>query len=130
MKNHRYIVLPDGSRVPHALLSPITVLMKSLSSKWKLEILFAIHEGHTRFGALTRAIPGITQHMLASRLSELAKDGFVTRHDFEEVPHHVEYELTPATRDLKPIFDALVRWAQRHNPMLLPDPGKREKPQD
>lgn len=112
--------MSDGSRIPHAMLKPVTLLLKSLSAKWKLEILFAIYEGNVRFGALHRAIPGITQPVLAGRLTELVNDGLITRRDLGKIPLHVEYGFTDASNELKPIFDALIRWAQRHKPALLP----------
>lgn len=120
MNDPRHITLSDGTRIPHEMLMPITALMKSLSAKWKLEILFAIYEGNLRFGALHRAIPDITQPVLAGRLIELVEDGLITRQELGQKPLHVEYRFTDASIDLKPIFDALIRWAQRHKPALLP----------
>jgi DNA-binding HxlR family transcriptional regulator len=119
MGNQRELLLDDGVRVPHALLSPIAAVMRSLSARWKLEILFAMHEGHCRFGEIMRATPGITQHMLSVRLRELEADGFVTRHDYGELPLRVEYALTPAAAELRSVFVALVGWARSHAPVVL-----------
>lgn len=119
MDKRREVLLEDGTRVPHSLLGPIAGLMHSLSAKWKLEVLFAVTEGYCRFGEIMRATPGITQHMLTVRLRELESDGFVTRRDFEEVPPRVEYALTPAASDLRPVFIALVEWARHHAPTVL-----------
>jgi DNA-binding HxlR family transcriptional regulator len=33
---------------------------------------------------------------------------------FPEVPPRVEYEMTPAARALRPVFDELFRWANAH----------------
>ena len=43
---------------------------------------------------LQRAIPGISQRMLALTLRSLERDGLLTREAFPEVPPRVEYELT------------------------------------
>lgn len=126
MKNQRELLLDDGVRVPHALLSPIAGVMRSLSARWKLEILFAMQEGSCRFGQLMRATPGITQHMLTVRLRELEADGFVTRHDYAEVPPRVEYALTPAAQELRPVFVALVDWVRSHAPVML-DSARQSK---
>jgi DNA-binding HxlR family transcriptional regulator len=56
-----------------------------LSGKWKLEIMWLLHQRVHRFGELRKAIPGITQHMLTAQLRELEADGLVTRTVFAEV---------------------------------------------
>lgn len=121
MAKERELKLADGTRVPHVLLAPIRALMRTLSSKWKLEVLFAVNEGHCRFGEIMRATPGITQHMLTTRLRELEAEGFLTRHDFGELPLRVEYRLTSASAELQPCFEALVRWARHNDPGRLPN---------
>lgn len=120
MEKQREILLDDGTVVTHAMLAPIIHLMRTLSAKWKLEILFAINEGHHRFGEIMRATPGITQHMLATRLRELQEEGFILRYDHGEVPPRVDYTLTPASDALRPSFDALMIWAKAHAPEIVP----------
>jgi DNA-binding HxlR family transcriptional regulator len=83
-----------------------------LTGKWKLEILWLLNQRLHRFGELRRAIPGITQHMLTAQLRELEADGLVKRTIYPEVPPRVEYEITPKARSLKPVFDAILRWAR------------------
>ncbi|SPZ49626.1 transcriptional regulatory protein [Agrobacterium tumefaciens] len=39
-----------------------------VSGKWKLEIMWLLHQLVYRFGELRKAIPGITQHMLSAQL--------------------------------------------------------------
>lgn len=120
MEKQREILLEDGTVVTHAMLAPIIHLMRTLSAKWKLEILFAVNEGHHRFGEIMRATPGITQHMLSTRLRELQEEGFLVRHDYGEVPARVEYSPTPAAAALRPSFDALMMWARAHAPEIVP----------
>lgn len=120
MEKQREILLEDGTVVTHAMLAPIIHLMRTLSAKWKLEILFAVNEGHRRFGEIMRATPGITQHMLSTRLRELQDEGFLLRHDYGEVPPRVEYSLTPAADALRPSFEALMIWAKAHAPEIVP----------
>lgn len=125
MKKQREILLDDGTVVTHAMLAPVIHLMRTLSAKWKLEILFAINEGHCRFGEIMRATPGITQHMLSTRLRELQEEGFIQRHDFGEVPPRVEYTLTPASDALHPSFEQLMIWAKAHAPEIVPARPRR-----
>ena len=79
-----------------------------LSGKWKLEILWLLHQRLHRFGELRRAIPGITQHMLTAQLRELEADGLVTRTVFAEVPPRVEYAITDKALGLGPTIAALM----------------------
>lgn len=91
-----------------------------LSGKWKLEILWLLHQRVHRFGELRKAIPGITQHMLTTQLRELEADGLVQRTVFAEVPPRVEYEITTKARGLGPVVEALADWWQKHGDTLAP----------
>ncbi|WP_218278347.1 helix-turn-helix domain-containing protein [Pseudomonas sp. 43mfcvi1.1] len=81
-----------------------------LSGKWKLEIMWLLHQRIYRFGELRKAIPGVTQHMLTAQLRELERDGLVSRTVFAEVPPRVEYEITQKARGLGPTMEALTAW--------------------
>jgi len=82
-----------------------------ISGKWKLEILWLLNQRVHRFGELRRAIPEVTQHMLTAKLRELEADDLVRRTVYAEVPPRVEYEITDAARQLRPVFEAILRWA-------------------
>lgn len=85
-----------------------------LSGKWKLEIMWLLHQRVHRFGELRKAISGITQHMLTAQLRELEADGLITRTVFAEVPPRVEYEMTAKARGLGPTMEALAIWWSEH----------------
>lgn len=85
-----------------------------LSGKWKLEIMWLLHQRVHRFGELRKAIPGITQHMLTAQLRELEADGLVTRTVFAEVPPRVDYAMTAKAYALRPTMDALAAWWTDH----------------
>src|SRR5262245_55404768 len=59
------------------------------------EILWLLNQRMHRFGELHRAVPGITQHMVTTKLQELEADGLLRRTIYPEVPPRVEYEITP-----------------------------------
>lgn len=40
-------------------------------------------------------------------------DDLVTRHDFKEIPTHVEYALTPLGRTLEPVLMAMREWEEQ-----------------
>jgi DNA-binding HxlR family transcriptional regulator len=87
---------------------------KILEGRWKLVILFHLFGGRTlRFSDLERAIPGVSQKMLAQQLRQLERDGIVTRTVHPEVPPRVEYRLTDWGQSLCPALDQLLTWAER-----------------
>jgi DNA-binding HxlR family transcriptional regulator len=75
-------------------------------------------EGPVRFGALKRALPGVTQHMLTAQLKDLVTSGMVIRRAYPEVPPKVEYELSQAGVDVLPILQDLLAWATKHDASL------------
>jgi len=85
-----------------------------LSGKWKLEIMWLLHQRVHRFGELRKAIPGITQHMLTVQLRELEADGLVSRTVFAEVPPRVEYEITGKALGLGPTMAELTTWWEQY----------------
>jgi DNA-binding HxlR family transcriptional regulator len=102
-----------------------------LSGKWKLEIMWLLHQRIYRFGELRKAIPGITQHMLSAQLRELEADGLVSRTVFAEVPPRVEYEMTQKARGLGPTMEALTAWWAEYGKTIPAKTGARgRKPND
>lgn len=108
---------PAGKAAP---LTPVTAAegvenaLKMLEGRWKLLILFHLFGGKVlRFSELERAIPAVSQKMLAQQLRQLEKDGIVTRVVYPEIPPKVEYSLTAWGQSLCPALDALLKWAAR-----------------
>lgn len=69
-------------------------------------------EGIYRFGELKRAIPQISEKMLAQHLRELETDGLITRTIYPEMPPRVEYALTELGLSLQPILKQLNDWGE------------------
>jgi DNA-binding HxlR family transcriptional regulator len=88
----------------------IEIAMEVLGGRWKLAILKQLLAGTQRFGALQRALPGITQRMLTRQLRELEADALVVRTVYRQVPPKVEYSLTEIGRSLEKIADLLDTW--------------------
>ncbi|HTJ78011.1 MAG TPA: helix-turn-helix domain-containing protein [Rariglobus sp.] len=82
-----------------------------IEGRWKLLILFQLFGGEVRrFSDLERAIPAVTQKMLAQQLRQMEKDGIVRRKIYPEIPPKVEYSLTEWGQSLCPALDALLKW--------------------
>ena len=67
-----------------------------------------------RFGELRKAIPNISNTMLASTLKGLEQYGLVNRVQFNEIPPHVEYSLTDRGKEFATIFDAIGEWSNKY----------------
>ena len=93
----------------------VSTIQKILGGKWKIEIIYyiAFQDVH-RFGALRRHIGEITESSLTKQLRESEADGFITRHDFGEIPPHVEYDLTDLGRSFIPVFEHMKRWGDEY----------------
>lgn len=95
----------------------MSALQKMLGGKWKLEILYYIAvRDIRRFGALRRQIGEITESSLTKQLRELEADGFLIRHDFQEVPPHVEYTLTELGQSFIEVLGFMKAWGDQHLP--------------
>lgn len=64
-----------------------------------------------RFGELRKAIPEISNTMLASTLKNLENHGLVHRKQFNEIPPHVEYSLTESGQAFCTVLTAIGEWS-------------------
>ena len=100
---------PDGS-VAH-----VGRTLRMLSGRWKLPILFRLFaEPSMRSSQLLRDMPDISQKVLTDQLRALEKDGLVERKDFREQPPRVEYAVTTAGLELRPVLLALREFSRDH----------------
>ncbi len=101
------------SHTPVSAAQGLEQAFKFVEGRWKLLILFHLFGGKVlRFSDLERAIPAISQKMLAQQLRRLEGDGVVQRIVHNQVPPKVEYRLTEWGQALCPALDALLKWAE------------------
>jgi DNA-binding HxlR family transcriptional regulator len=77
-------------------------------------ILGTLSDGPASFRVLARAVPGISDSMLSTRLAALTNAGLLTRAVDEGPPVSVGYQLTHAGRALLPALEQISRWADEH----------------
>jgi DNA-binding HxlR family transcriptional regulator len=88
-----------------------------LERRWLLSIVYAAHEGATRFNEFRYALDDeIPPRTLAARLVELERAGLLERRVVDSRPPRVEYTLTEEGRRLKSVVDALRSWAAPRPP--------------
>ena len=94
---------------------PMASVQAVLGGKWKILILWYVAFYKVqRVGQLMRRLDGITQSSLTKQLRELEADGFLSRHDYQEVPPRVEYNLTDLGKSFLPVFEHMKQWGEEH----------------
>ena len=94
--------------------------MMVIGGKWKPKVLFHLGQNDVvRFGALRRAVFGISEKMLIQSLKELEKDGLVNRKVYRQVPPKVEYSLTELGQSFVPVLNAMFNWGQSYASYLI-----------
>jgi DNA-binding HxlR family transcriptional regulator len=83
-----------------------------LERRYAVSILYASHQGCTRFTEFRQALGRIPPATLAQRLAELERAGVLRREIRDVRPPHVEYVLTAEGRRLEGLLDALAAWAR------------------
>ena len=97
------------------LLCPIKYLTKVLGGRWKLPILCILESGGTvRFGQIKKKIGNVSNVMLSQSLRDLEKDGIITRHQYNEVPPHVDYTMTKKGKRVIPALTMLGDWVKEY----------------
>ncbi|WP_350353312.1 helix-turn-helix domain-containing protein [Microbacterium sp. A8/3-1] len=91
---------------------PSRQLLTTLSDKWVVLVLSALHDRPARYSDLRRRIAGISQKMLTQTLRGLERDGLVTRTVIATVPVTVTYEITSLGVSLHNVVAQLKSWAE------------------
>lgn len=88
--------------------------LDALSGKWKLYIMYVLScQDEIRFNELQRAVGNISATMLSKNLRELEEANLIIRHEYKEIPPHVEYSLSEIGKELAPALDALGQWGHQ-----------------
>ena len=94
---------------------PITYVMNKIGGHWKPIILYYLMNAPMRYSELRRAIPAITEKMLAQHLKQLREDNLIKRKVEQEMPPITVYSLTPSARQLTMALNAMADWAIKDN---------------
>ncbi|WEA03587.1 winged helix-turn-helix transcriptional regulator [Mucilaginibacter sp. SJ] len=89
-----------------------------LYGKWKIRILWFIHEGYLRPSELQRRIPDVTRRVLNVQLKELEDHEMVTKTIYPVMPPKVEYELTEFGKTLIPLIRSIGLWGDENQERL------------
>jgi DNA-binding HxlR family transcriptional regulator len=92
---------------------PVAMASEVLCRRWTMVLLRELSAGSTRFNDLRRGLPRMSPALLSQRLKELEEAGVVERRPAPGEPAILEYRLTRAGEDLRPLIEAVGCWGQR-----------------
>ncbi|PWT79113.1 MAG: transcriptional regulator [Bacteroidetes bacterium] len=109
----------NSNKTASALKCPITYVMNKIGGHWKPIILYYLIPGPKRYSELRRAIPGITEKMLAQHLKQLREDNLIERVVQQEMPPITIYSLSKSGKKMAPILLALGDWALKDSKLYV-----------
>ena len=93
---------------------PLYTAIGVIEGRWKPMLFQRLAEGPCGFGALHRALPGVSRKVLAEQLRQMECDDLLARRETGDRLGSVQYELTAYGATLEPVFRALWEWGVRH----------------
>lgn len=91
---------------------PVAMAAEVFCTRWTALVLREVLCGSTRFNDIRRGVPRMSPTLLSKRLKELKKAGIIyTRPSTQS--SGVDYVLTSAGEDLRPLVMSLGSWGQR-----------------
>ncbi|UHG93991.1 helix-turn-helix transcriptional regulator (plasmid) [Spirosoma oryzicola] len=107
-------------KLPLELDCGLHLFMEVLNGKWKLSLIWSIHSGIRRPGALHRKLSRASRRLLDSQLSQLVEQGILSKTSFVQKPLKVEYQLTDLGQSLIPVIELTAQWGEAHRDVLEP----------
>ena len=84
-----------------------------LQEKWVMMIVFNLLSCPVGFSELMRK-GNVNTTTLTQRLNLLEQSGILVKTIHSTMPPRTSYELTDAGRALKPVFEAIAQWSEKH----------------
>jgi DNA-binding HxlR family transcriptional regulator len=91
---------------------PVAMAAEIFCTRWTALVLREVLCGSTRFNDIRRGVPRMSPTLLSKRLKELTKAGILYTHPGRQ-SGGVDYLLTPAGEELRPLVMSLGNWGQR-----------------
>jgi DNA-binding HxlR family transcriptional regulator len=93
----------------YAQYCPVAKATEVLGDRWTLLILREMLGGASGFNELQRGLPGISRSVLTDRMRALERAEVLERRTGPK-GRTLDYRLTPAGRDLRPVVQAIGEW--------------------
>ncbi len=113
-----YFCVMYERKIPLNLNCGLDLIGEVLYGKWKIRLLWFIHEGFQRPSELQRKIPDASRRVLNIQLKELEEHELVSKIIYPQVPPKVEYSLTDFGKTLIPVISVLGNWGDKNEERL------------
>ncbi|MFC6100392.1 winged helix-turn-helix transcriptional regulator [Olivibacter domesticus] len=113
-----YICQMYERKLPVRLECGLHLFMEIMSGKWKINLIWCIHQGINRPGELHRTLPNASRRLLDDQLAQLVAHGMLVKKVFDVKPFKVEYALTPLGQTLIPVIENTARWGESYRSEL------------
>ena len=80
--------------------------------------------GKHRYSEFLAGPERITTNILADRLRRLEEEGLIQREAYQEHPVRFDYTLTQKGRDLGPLMQEMIAWAQKYEAEVIRRAGE------
>jgi DNA-binding HxlR family transcriptional regulator len=95
-------------------IRPADLVLRTVRGRWAMHIIKLIGDrGTLHFGALKRAIPGISDKVLTEQLRRFERAGILEREPKPAARPEMLYSLTSRGRELKTFVDGLKELGER-----------------
>jgi DNA-binding HxlR family transcriptional regulator len=105
-------LLDKTERGSYGQFCPVAMAAEIVCNRWTALVLRELLCGTTRFNDLRRGVPRMSPSLLSKRLKELEEAGVIVAVPTSQ-PGVMDYKLTDAGEDLRPIVMQLGFWGQR-----------------
>jgi DNA-binding HxlR family transcriptional regulator len=100
-----------GSMKGYGQFCPIAKASEVLAERWTFLVVRELLFGSRRYNDIRRGVPRMSPGLLAARLKQLESVGVIER--VSGAGRGVEYQLTEAGQELKPLIMQLADWGHR-----------------
>jgi DNA-binding HxlR family transcriptional regulator len=106
-------MLPIMAKTGYGQFCPVAKAAELLAERWMPLVIRELLAGSRHFADLRRGIPLISPATLSKRLQELVDAGVLERTCAPGSLRRLEYHLTEAGEELRPVIGAFGVWGQR-----------------
>lgn len=86
-------------------------ILSLVGKRWLMNILYEISLGNNQFSALTKSIPEISEHVLATRVNNLVENNLIEKNErMNTTPLQIIYSTTDKGKQLLSLVDNLCKW--------------------
>jgi DNA-binding HxlR family transcriptional regulator len=101
---------PGGEKEIQNICTNYHNTIEFIGKRWMGAVIYTLLKGPKRYHEIVSSIPGISDRLLTERLRDLENEGLIFKNVIATSPKKVEYDLTPAGKELEEVINALIKW--------------------